>query len=128
MHPWFKILEAHKNGKFHMWFNGPSIRCIIGLSQIPIGNNFITAESAKYETEKIFNEMIQFKTNDMIVSLTRCCHLNDSIVVQLTGKGKYTPFDNYITFDDVWNRHGKEIIDGDYNITQEERKIAKLVL
>lgn len=132
MYSWLKILEANKEGKFDkVWKHGPSVRFLIGACQTPIGSKFETEESAKDATKKMFEEIFNFRDNNGFIAFMSICtdiEMNNAIVVQLTYEGRWSKSKNTKTFDEVWERHGEEIINGEYEINPEEKRIVEEAL
>lgn len=120
MNSWLKIIEAFMEGRFPGKYYGPSPRFLIGACQIPVGKKFETSESAYEATKLIFGEMQTFNKDGIIVVSIACGDL-DGPVMSLSSS-KWSKLSMGISFEEIWDRYGEEITNGDYHIDAAERK------
>lgn len=125
MNKWFKILEAAKMSKFPNIYNGFTPRFLVGACQIPIGKKFEDPELAKEVTKQMFNEMQEFDNGEFIV-MTNFCDIHKGPIMSLTSQIR-SKSSFGVTFEELWNRYGSEIIDGDYHISPEEKEIVEQI-
>jgi hypothetical protein len=125
MNDWLKILEAFRDGKFPDYFYGLTPRFIIGACQIPIGKQFDSSELAYEATKKMFNEMQAFNTNVAIVVSNKCGIHNGPVMSLSTNK--WTDESIATSIDEIWERYGVEIIEGNYHISPSERRIVEKI-
>jgi len=125
MNQWLKILEAFKEGKFPQYYYGLTPRFIIGACQIPIGKKFENKEAAYEATEKMFNEMRLFNSDEIIV-VSNQCGIHNGPVMRLSEQHWYKG-EIATTFEEIWYRYGDEIVKGDYQIEATERKIIEKI-
>ena len=123
MNDWLKILEAYRDGKFPNYFYGLTPRFIIGACQSPIGKKFETKDLAYESTKQMFEEMQAFNVDGFIV-ISNNCELHNGSVMSLS-KCKWSESNIGITFDEIWNRYGEEIINGNYHIDSSEQEIVE---
>lgn len=123
MNSWLKILEALDEGKFHNYFHGLTPRFLIGACQIPIGKKIETKELALDMTYKMFEEMKYFKSNGKIVTSNKC-DIHNGPVMSLC-ESDWSDNSIFTTFEEIWNRYGNEIINGEYHINEWEQKILE---
>jgi hypothetical protein len=122
MNDWLKILEANRDGKFNYYY-GPTPRFIIGACQIPIGKKFENEELAKVATQEMFDEMKSYNKNGLIV-ISVNCDIHNGPVLALSS-AKWSEQSIGTTFEIIWIRYGKEIVNGNYHINPSERRIIE---
>jgi hypothetical protein len=125
MNHWLKILEAFKAGKFTNYWYGLTPRFIIGACQTPIGAKFATSDLAYEATKQMYDEMQTFNNNGLVV-VSNQCDIHKGPVMSLA-EYKWSLNTIATSFEEVWNRYGKEIVDGNYHINPEERKILETI-
>lgn len=125
MNDWTKVLEAYLNGKFPEYFYGFTLRFIIGACQVPIGKKFESNELAYSETKKMFEEMQNYNQNGYVVISNKCDIHNGPVMsfssVEWNEKSIGT------TFEEIWDRFGTEIIEGNYHINKNELEILNQI-
>jgi len=72
MNDWTIVLKACEEGMFDKYYNGLTIRFIVGACQIPIGQQFETPEKARIRTDQLFNEMKSYKKDSRVVTSSPC--------------------------------------------------------
>jgi hypothetical protein len=122
MNDWLKILEANREGKFNYYF-GPTPRFVIGGCQIPIGKKFDNEELAKGATREMFEEMKSYKKDGLIV-ISINCYIQRGPVLALSNT-KWSERSIGTSYEKIWERYGKEIVDGNYHIDKKERSILE---
>ncbi len=125
MKDWFKILLGFKREYFHMYYNGLTPRFLVGACQNPIGKPFESPQLAKQATEQMFTEMTNFDNGEFIV-ISTYCPIHKGVVINLSGQKK-SDFAINSTFEEIWERYGSEIIDGDYHISPKEKEIVEQI-
>jgi hypothetical protein len=123
MNEWLKILEAFRDGKFPDYYYGLTPRFIIGVCQTPIGKRFESSELAFEATKKMFNEMQTFNRNEVIVVSNKCGIHNGPVMSLSTVR--WTEVSIATSLEEIWERYGEEIIQGNYHISSAERKIVE---
>lgn len=126
MNHWLKLLQALKNGKFPYYDFGLTPRFIIGACQIPIGEKIETKELAYELTKKMFEEMKAYNQDGKgeYVVISSNCGIHNGKVMNLDGC-KWSETSIGTSFEEIWSRYGDEIVEGDYHINKEERKIIE---
>lgn len=125
MNSWIKILQAFRNGYFPWYDYGLTLRFILGVCQIPIGKKFETAEQAKEAALQMFNEMKVYSEDNLVVT-SNICGIHRGSVMCFTDT-KWSDKTIGTTFEEIWNRYGEEIINGDYHISKEEREVVERI-
>lgn len=125
MNNWMKILLGFKKQYFPKYDYGLTPRFIVGVCQIPIGNKFKTPELAKEATKQMFNEMKEFNKDNYIV-MSSFCGNHTGTVLNLSNQ-IWSENSIGITFEEIWKRYGTEIIDGNYQISPEEKDIVERI-
>ena len=123
MKHWLKILEAFRDGKFPNYFYGLTPRFIIGACQNPVGKKFESRDLAYESTKQMFEEMRAFN-NDGIVVVSNKCGIHHGPVMSLS-ECKWSEITIATSFEEIWNRYGEEIVNGNYHIDGTEHKIVE---
>lgn len=123
MNPWIDVLLGFREGKFPQYTYGLTPRLILGACQIPIGRKFEN-EALAYDAAKLmFDEMKAYNVNGIIVQATYC-HIHNGAVFSLVDT-KWNENSINVTFKDLWERYGVEIVEGSFNITTLDMKIIR---
>lgn len=125
MNSWFKLLYAFKEQKFPNYFYGLSPRFIVGACQIPMGSKIENAEEAYEITKRLFEGMERYNSGGYIV-VSNQCDIHSGPVMSLR-EANWTKEAIGTNFDEIWKRYGNEIIEGNFNIDAEERKILESI-
>lgn len=123
MNDWLRILEAFRDGKFPRYYYGLTLRFIIGGCQIPIGKIFDSRELAFEATKQMFDEMCAFNDNGKVVVSVNC-GIHKGKVMALS-EMEWTKNTIATSFEEIWDRYGEEIVDGNYHIDSDERRILE---
>ncbi len=118
---WIKILKAYHQGKFDRYYYGLTPRMIIGASQNPMGKAFENEQIAYDTTYGVFQEMIEYNEDGLIVT-SNYCGIHKGTVLSFT-EGNLTADSIGISFDSIWNRYGYEIISGEFGISDYDKKV-----
>ncbi|WP_435578714.1 hypothetical protein [Gilvibacter sp.] len=118
---WIKILKAYRQGKFDRYYYGLTPRMIIGASQNPMGSTFENEEIAYNRTFEMFQEMIEYNEDGLVVT-SNYCGIHKGPVLSLT-EGNLASHSLGTSFDIIWDRYGEEIISGEFGISAYDRKV-----
>lgn len=122
---WIDILMAYRQGKFSRYYFGLTPRLIVGACQNPIGSKFENDKSAYDTTKEIFEEMKHYNKDGLIVTSTKC-NINNGPVMQFT-EADWNEQSIGTSFNDIWERYGDEIIDGDFGISPYDQQILNKI-
>ncbi|WP_431166373.1 hypothetical protein [Tenacibaculum halocynthiae] len=126
MSNWIKILKGHLEGKFYLYDHGLTLRLLVGASQNPIGGKFEDPIKAKEATRAIFDEMKSYNKDNLIVTSNPCYNVKG--FVMHFKEEELTDNSIGVNFKDIWEAYGEQINNGNYGITQEDRKIINQIL
>lgn len=118
---WIKILNAYHQGKFDRYYYGLTPRMIIGASQNPMGKAFENKQIAYDTTYGVFQEMIEYNEDGLIVT-SNYCNIHKGTVLSFT-EGNLTANSIGTSFESIWNRYGDEIISGEFGISDYDKKV-----
>ena len=99
---------------------------LIGASQEPMGTKFENEIEAKSASRALFDEMKAYKGEGLIV-VSNQCGIHKGPVFSLKS-GEWSKDSIGVSFDEVWERYGEEIIRGEYGITDYDKEILSQVL
>ena len=122
---WIDLFLAFRANKFPEYFHGLTPMLIVGACQIPIGKKFENEELAYRVTKQIFNEIKSYYDNGLIVQSTLCPNFNGPVFSFADTEWKQNSIN--ITFNELWNRYGFEIIIGNFNITSKDHEIIEKI-
>lgn len=125
MNDWYRILEAFRVGKFPNYIYGLTPRFILGGCQIPIGRKFETEDLALEATKQMFEEMRVYNKAGLVV-VSNKCGIHDGPVMSFA-EYKWSESTISTSFEEIWNRYGQEIVNGEYHIDADERKILQSI-
>ena len=118
---WKEILEAFREGLFYNYDFGLSLGLIVGGCQEPVGQAITDEKLAIEETKQIFVEMKDYNENNFIVQTTSCDGLNRTIFCFVDSIKNENSIN--VDFDFLWDEYGEDIIAGNFNINDSDRKI-----
>lgn len=118
---WIKILKAYRQGKFDRYYFGLTPKMIIGASQNPMGAHFANEQVAYDKTFEIFQEMIEYNEDGLVVT-SNYCGIHKGPVLSFT-EGKLTAESIGTSFESIWDRYGDDIISGEFGISDYDKKI-----
>lgn len=118
---WVKILKAYRQGKFDRYYFGLTPRMIIGASQNPIGTAFENEQIAYDTTYRIFQEMVEYNKDGIIVT-SNYCDIHKGPVLRFT-EATLTANAIGTDFEVIWQRYGDQIIAGEFGITDYDKKV-----
>lgn len=123
MNSWVDLLLAFRADKFPEYNYGLTPKLIVGACQIPIAKKFTNKESAYKATQQIFNEMKSYNVKGLIVQSTYCDIHKGAVFNLVDTEWKENSIN--VTFDELWDRYGKEITEGNFNITDSDYEKIK---
>ena len=122
---WIDILLAYNDGKFGRYYYGLTPKLLVGACQEPMGSKFENKQIAYEVTKRMFDEMLSYENDGLIVTSNHC-EIHNGPVMRLV-EGKVTENSIGTDFDKVWTSYGKEIIEGNFGINSYDRKILKTI-
>ena len=118
---WIKILKAYRQGKFDRYYFGLTPRMIIGAIQNPLGAPFENEQVAYDTAYEIFQEMIEYNEDGLVVTLNYC-GIHKGPVLSFT-EDNLTAESIGTSFESIWDRYGDEIISGEFGISDYDKKV-----
>ncbi len=121
MYTWIEILLAYDDGKFGRYFHGLTPRLLIGANQLPLGAKFENDKIAYNVSKELFEEMRNYNEDGLIVT-SNYCGIHQGPVVRLT-EAEWTKDSIGISFDEIWNSYGDEIVAGEFGINSYDKQV-----
>lgn len=123
MKSWIKILKGYRDGQFPQYHYGLTLKLIVGGCQMPIQSRFNSEKDAYESTKEIFEEMQEFKQNELVV-ITNNCEIG---TIFSFAEQYRSGFGITVSFEQIWQEVGPSICIGDFNISDADLESLKRI-